>query len=246
VTRPSRRRLPRIWLRQGTRPQPRRPRTRSTPATTPAAAAEGNPVRGRFNSWFLDLLDGYVERRLGDVRREFLGGLDGELAEIGAGNGPTFRHLRPGTVVHAIEPNPYFHKRLAAEARRRGVDLVLHPVSAERIDLPDGSVDAVVSSLVLCTVEDPAAVLAEVRRILRPGGRFVFLEHVAARPGTAVRRVQRAVARPWRWLFEGCHTGRDTLQTIRAAGFTSVDVRDIRMATVFVPIRDQIAGTATR
>jgi SAM-dependent methyltransferase len=215
----------------------------TTPTTTPPAT---HPVRGRFNSWFLDLLDGHFERRLGDVRHELLGRLDGEVAEIGAGNGPTFRHLRAGTVVHAIEPNPYFHRRLVAEAQRRGIELVLHPVSAERIDLPDGSVDAVVSSLVLCTVSDPAAVLAEVRRILRPGGRFVFLEHVAARPGTAVRRVQEAVARPWGWVFEGCHTDRDTAQAVRDAGFASVDVRDICMATVVVPIRTQIAGTAIR
>jgi SAM-dependent methyltransferase len=194
----------------------------------------------------MDLLGGHFERRLGDVRHELLSGLDGEIAEIGAGNGPTFRHLRPGTVVHAIEPNPYFHRRLVAEAQRRGIELVLHPVGAEQIDLPDGSVDAVISSLVLCTVADPAAVLASVRRILRPGGRFVFLEHVGARPGTAVRRVQEAVARPWGWVFEGCHTDRDTAQAIRAAGFASVDVRDIRMDTVVVPIRTQIAGTAIR
>jgi SAM-dependent methyltransferase len=219
-----------------------------TTLTTPPPAAHGigNPVRGRFNSWFLDLLDEYVERRLGDVRRELLGGLDGVVAEIGAGNGPTFRHLRRGIVVHAIEPNPYFHRRLAAEAGRRGIDLVVHPVSAERIDLPDGSVDAVISSLVLCTVADPAAVLAEVRRILRPGGRFVFLEHVAARPGSAVRLVQKALARPWRWAFEGCHTDRDTARAVGAAGFASVDVRDVRIQTVFVPIRTQIAGTAIR
>ena len=212
----------------------------------PTTQGIGNPVRGRFNSWFLELLDDYVERRLGSVRSELLGELGGEVAEIGAGNGPTLRHLRRGIVVHAIEPNRYFHRRLATEARRRGIELVVHPVSAERIDLPDGSVDAVISSLVLCTVADPAAVLAEVRRILRPGGRFVFMEHVRAGPGSAVRLAQKAVARPWRWIFEGCHTDRDTAQTIRAAGFASVDVRDVRMGTVFVPVRTQIAGTAIR
>jgi SAM-dependent methyltransferase len=220
----------------------------TTPTTTPQAAVlpATHPLRGRFNSWFMELLDGHFERRLGDVRDELLSGLDGEVAEIGAGNGPTFRHLRPGTVVHAIEPNPYFHRRLVAEAQRRGIDLVLHPVGAEQIDLPDASVDAVISSLVLCTVSDPAAVLASVRRILKPGGRFVFLEHVGARPGSAVRRVQEAVARPWGWVFEGCHTDRDTAQAVREAGFASVDVREIRMDTVVVPIRTQIAGTAIR
>jgi len=199
-----------------------------------------------FNSWFLNLLDGHFHRRLGDVRQELLGTLHGEVAEIGAGNGQSFRYLRPGTVVHAIEPNPHFHRRLTAEADRRGVKLVLHPVGAEQVDLPDGSVDAVVSSLVLCTVDDPAAVVAEVRRILRPRGRFVLLEHVAARPGSAVGRVQEAVFRPWRWVFEGCHTNRDTVRTVRQAGFASVELRDIGMATPILPIRTQIAGTAIR
>jgi SAM-dependent methyltransferase len=218
----------------------------ATPTAQPTTEAHGNPVRGRFNSWCMNLLDGHFERRLGDVRQELLGPLSGEVAEIGAGNGPSFRYLRPGTVVHAIEPNPYFHRRLAQQARRRGVELVLHPVGAEQVDLPDRSVDAVVSSLVLCTVDDPGAVVAEVRRILRPGGRFIFLEHVAARPGSAVRQVQEAVSRPWRWLFEGCHTNRDTTRTIREAGFASVDIHDVRMATPIVPIRSQIAGTAIR
>jgi SAM-dependent methyltransferase len=214
--------------------------------TAPAIHWEAHPIRGRFNSWFLDLLARHYHRQLGPVLRELLGGLHGEVAEIGSGNGPTLRYLRPGTVVHAVEPNRHFHGRLAAEARRRSVRLVLHPVTAQTIDLPDASVDAVVSSLVLCTVQDPASVLAEVRRILRPGGRFVFVEHVAAAEGTATRRVQEAVLRPWRWVFEGCHTNRNTARAIRGAGFTSVDVRDTRMRTPFVPIRTQIAGVAVR
>src|SRR4051794_41122176 len=102
-----------------------RPMTTLT-TTPPAARGIGNPVRGRFNSWFFDLLGEYLERRLGDDRRELLSELDGVVAEIGAGNGATFRHLRRGIVVHAIEPNPYFHRRLDAEARRRGIELVLH------------------------------------------------------------------------------------------------------------------------
>lgn len=219
--------------------------TASTTAHT-AAMPDGNPVRGRFNSWFLRLLDGHFDRRLGDVRRDLLGGLTGQVAEIGAGNGPTLRYLQPGTVVHAIEPNPYFHHRLRREATRRGIELILHPVPGEQIDLADCSVDAVVSALVLCTVANPAEVLAEIRRILKPGGRFVFSEHIAAPPGTAVRRAQDAVHKPWRWVFEGCNTNRDTARAIRDAGFASVALREVRMATPIVPIRTQIAGVATR
>jgi SAM-dependent methyltransferase len=202
-----------------------------------------HPVRGRFNSAFLAMMDGYIDRRLHEPRQR-LAELRGVVVDLGAGNGPVLRYLKPGTAVHAIEPNPYFHRRLAENAAAADVELTIHQVPGEAIDLPDASVDAVVCTWVLCTVGDPAAVLREVRRILRPGGQFVFIEHVAA-PAGFVRRVQRLVRRPWRWAFEGCHTDRNTAATIRAAGFTSVEVEEFRIRTAFVPVRTQIAGVAT-
>lgn len=100
---------------------------------------------------------------------------------------------------------------------------------AERLDLPDTSVDAVISGLVLCTVADPAGVVAEVQRVLRPGGRYALLEHVAAPEGTALRRMQRAVRRPWGWAFEGCSVERDLRTVIEAAGFAETTVSDLRI-----------------
>ncbi len=202
-----------------------------------------NPVRGRLNSALLAMLDGYVDRRLREPRQR-LAELRGVVVDLGAGNGPVLRYLKPGTVVHAIEPNPYFHRRLAASAAAADVELTIHAVPGEAMDLPDASVDAVVCTWVLCTVGDPVAVLREVRRILRPGGQFVFIEHVAA-PTGPVRFVQRLVRRPWRWTFEGCLTDRNTAATIRAAGFASVEVTDFRIRTAFVPMQTQIAGVAT-
>lgn len=217
-------------------------------AETSAAAHPGHRhrLRGPFNSWILGVLEGHFHRGLGEVRSELLGSLRGEVVEVGAGNGPTLRYLSPAVErLHAVEPNPNFHRRLRRAAAAQDVDLQLHATVGEAIDLPDDSVDAVVTSWVLCTVDDPAAVLAEARRILRPGGRFVFLEHVRAPDGSAVRLVQELVFRPWRWLFEGCHTNRDTAALVGAAGFRSVEVRDVRLRTPFVPIRTQIAGVAT-
>jgi len=202
-----------------------------------------HPVRGRFNSAFLAMMDGYIDRRLHEPRQR-LAELRGEVVDLGAGNGPILRYLKPGTTVHAIEPNPYFHRRLLENAAAAEVELTIHQVPGEAIDLPDASVDAVVCTWVLCTVDDPVAVLREVRRILRPGGQFVFIEHVAAQPGF-VRRVQRLVRRPWRWAFEGCHTDRHTADAIRAAGFTSVEVEEFQIRTAFVPVRTQITGVAT-
>ncbi len=116
---------------------------------------------------------------------------------------------------------------------------------AERTDLPDASADVVVSSLVLCSVTDVDRVLAEVRRVLRPGGRFVFVEHVAAPDGTVLRRLQGWVRRPWAWLFEGCSCERDLGTALRSAGFGSVDLEAYRLRSPFLPFNPQIAGVAT-
>lgn len=122
--------------------------------------------------------------------------------------------------------------------------LELHDRVGEGIDLPDHSVDVVISSLVLCSVTDPAHVLAEIRRILRPGGRYSFVEHVAAPARTPTRLLQRMVRRPWDWTFEGCSCERDLETTIRAAGFTTISIEPYRLHTPFIPFNTHIARTA--
>lgn len=125
-----------------------------------------------------------------------------------------------------------------------GVQLELHEAMAERTGLPDHSVDSVISSLVLCSVADPLAVLAEIRRLLRPGGTFRFVEHVAAADGSVTRAAQRILRRPWAWTFEGCSCERDLEQSILEAGFASVSVEHYRLQTPFLPFNTHIAGTA--
>ena len=154
------------------------------------------------------------------------------------------RYLPVDARLIAIEPNPYMHTRLRRAARSRGVDLEIRSVVGERIDLPDASADAVISSLVLCSVRDPNAVLAEIRRVLRPGGRFSFAEHVAAKRGTPTRWTQRILRRPWAWIFEGCSCERDLASVIQSAGFTSVDLSHYRIRSPFLPFNTHIAGTA--
>jgi ubiquinone/menaquinone biosynthesis C-methylase UbiE len=168
------------------------------------------------------------------------------ILEIGAGDGANFRYLAPGTHVIALEPNLHMHSHLRAAAARHRVTVDVRAGVAERIPLPDGSVDAIIASLVLCSVSDPARALAEIRRVLRPGGRFLCIEHVAAAEGTRLARVQRLVRRPWRWFFEGCETQRDTAELLRGSGFESVEVRPFTFRTAFVPIRPQIAAVAVR
>lgn len=204
-----------------------------------------NPVRGRLNAGFFRLIDGYVHAVLGDRKRALFADLPDTVVEIGPGTGTNMRYYRPGTTLVAVEPNPHMHPGLRRAAQRRGVTLDLRAVGAEATGLPDASVDDVVCTLVLCTVPDPVAVLAEVRRVLRPGGRLLLIEHVAAAPGTALAAVQLVLRPGWRWAFEGCDLRRHTADLLDHAGFRIVDIQRYHLRSLFVPVNTQIAGTAT-
>lgn len=216
----------------------------TAPETAPKPGFEAHPGRGRFNAAFFKAMDSYIDWNLRPHKSRVFGDLPDSVVELGSGVGANLRYLPEGAKLIAIEPNPHMHPLLKNAAKRKGVQLELRDVVAERIDLPDASADAVISSLVLCSVNDPARVAAEVRRILRPGARFSFVEHVAAPDGTLTRSVQRVVRKPWAWTFEGCSCERDLEQVIRQAGFSEVAVDRYRLRTPFVPFNTHIAGTA--
>jgi SAM-dependent methyltransferase len=222
--------------------------TRPEPLTNLRSLApegfDANPARGRFNSTFFSSMGGYINWHMHKRKATAFADLPPNVVELGSGVGANLRYLPAGARLIAIEPNPYMHARLRRAARRRGVELEIRSVVGERIDLPDASAETVISSLVLCTVSDPAAVLAEIRRILVPGGRFSFAEHVAAKPGTPTRWSQRILRRPWGWVFEGCSCERDLATLIASAGFTSADINSYRIHSPFLPFNTHIAGTA--
>jgi ubiquinone/menaquinone biosynthesis C-methylase UbiE len=203
---------------------------------------------GRFNAWFFDSLDGYLNHVGRHHKQAAFGGLGARrVVELGAGTGANVAFLQPGTELIAVEPNVHMHARLTRNCARAGVELTLLADPAERIPLPDASVDEVICSLVLCTVADPHTVLAEVRRILRPGGRFRFVEHVAAPRRGPRRALQRALQRPWGWLFEGCDPTRHTAVAIERAGFTAVRAEHRKFRhSLFWPVNTAIWGTAVR
>lgn len=203
------------------------------------------PRRGLRRWAFAHLLANAAsaDRRLYGARKAaLLGNLRGTVVELGAGAGPNAAYLAPGTRWVAVEPNVHFHGRLRRAARRHGLALTLSAGVAECLPLPDASADAVVSTLVLCSVDDLSAALAEVRRVLRPGGRFVFIEHVAAPRGTALRAAQRLLRTPWGLLADGCRPDRDTLGAICAAGFA--EVRADAFAVPLGLVRPHVAGVA--
>lgn len=203
-------------------------------------------LRGWMNALGVRALAGGMHRVYGRRKRELFADLPDTVVEIGPGPGTNLRYYRPGTRLIAVEPAPHAHRMLRKAARRHDIDLDLRPHGAEAMELDDASVDAVVATLVLCSVGDPREVLAEVRRVLRPGGRFIFLEHVSADPGTTLHRVQGWLRRPWSWAFEGCELRRNTGAIIRAAGFDSVDEERFRVSTSLFPFSPHVAGVARR
>jgi SAM-dependent methyltransferase len=202
-------------------------------------------MRGRLNAAFFRLVDRYVHRLLGARKAALFAVLPDEVVELGPGTGADLRYYRCGTRLIAIEPNPQMHSALARAAIRRGEDLDIRAVGAEDTGLPTASVDAMVCTLVLCTVPDPAAALAEAGRILRPGGRLVFVEHVAAAEGTALAGLQRLLREGWQWAFEACDLRRPTGALLAAAGFADLELEHYRMRSLFVPVNEQVAGVAT-
>ena len=166
------------------------------------------------------------------------------VVEIGAGTGLNARYLPVGATWIVVEPNVHFHARVRAEAEAHGLAVDLRTGTSERLPVADGEADAVVSTLVLCSVADVRQSLDEARRALRPGGRFVFVEHVAAPAGTALRRVQRLLRRPWGWVADGCRPDQETGPLIRAAGFSKVEVE--RFDADLGLVAPHLAGVAVR
>jgi predicted acylesterase/phospholipase RssA/SAM-dependent methyltransferase len=213
-----------------------------------ATGAFDSGGRSRFNAWFFSAFDRYINHVGRAHKQAAFGGLaSGTVLEIGAGVGANLSYLAPGTTLIAVEPNLRMHDRLRERSEKAGVELILVAGGAESIPLPDGSVDEVICSLVLCTVKDPAAVLSEVRRVLREGGRFRFVEHVAAQRGRLRRLVQRALRRPWGWLYEGCDPGPHTVPVLEAAGFRELRVEHRKLRrSLFWPVNTAVWGVATR
>ncbi|RDY60759.1 class I SAM-dependent methyltransferase [Flagellimonas nanhaiensis] len=207
---------------------------------------EGNPVRGRINSWLLAILDGYMHLLYGKRKRNLFRKLPKTVVEIGSGSGANMRYLPKGTHLIAIEPNKYMHSRLHKKAKRNQVNIQILPNSAEAMQIDSNSVDAVVSSLTLCTIPDENKALQEIERILKPGGRFIFVEHVGARKGSLLLKLQKLVFRPWFWFFEGCHTHKNIGETLRQSNFSEVNIENFMFYSPFVPITTQISGYAIK
>ena len=178
-----------------------------------------------------------------EYRRRAAGGARGRVLEIGAGSGANLPYYPPDATLTAVDANIHMLRRLKAKAADANVEVDVHHVDAEALPFDDESFDTVVATLMLCSVDDQARVLAEAWRVLVPGGEIRFVEHVKSLDrGWAF--FQNATAFPWKHLAAGCHPNRDTLQAIVDAGFDLEDADHFLFGPY--PVRPHVVGAARK
>lgn len=203
-------------------------------------------LRQRYFAWLMSHVARRYDAAFGATKAALFAELRGTVVEIGPGTGPNL-HLYPeGIRWIGIEPNPGMHRRLTARADELGIPIELRRGFATELELESNSVDAVVSTLVLCSVDDLGATLTEIHRVLRPGGVLIVLEHVAADPGTLLRRIQGGVSGLWQAFNDGCRPDRDTATAIERAGFVDLALERTTGPLPIPIIAPHIVGTAKK
>ncbi len=213
-------------------------RSRDHPETS--SMKDGHPI---FAALY-DPIGASAERRwMGERRRRLLAGARGAVLEIGGGTGANLAHYWNVDRVTIAEPDPFMRNRIGPKLEDTCVPVEVSAAGAEELPFPDGSFDTVVSTLVLCTVPDQQSALDEVRRVLRPGGRLLFIEHVRAAGSTA--RWQDRLEPIWGRLLGGCHPNRDTVAAIEKAGFEIETFESFHPPIAFSGLTPHVQGSAT-
>jgi ubiquinone/menaquinone biosynthesis C-methylase UbiE len=193
-----------------------------------------------FASMYDRMLAGTEDAGLRDHRRAIVGRARGRVLEIGAGTGLNLDHYGPEvTELVLTEPEEPMAKRLRAKLTKGEVV----SAGAESLPFPDDSFDTVVSTLVLCTVPDQEGAIAEIRRVLKPDGRLLFLEHVRSHEEKTAKWQDRLHG-PWKAFGNGCHCNRDTASALSRAGF-QLDMETWQMPKAPPIVRPIIEGSAT-
>jgi SAM-dependent methyltransferase len=184
------------------------------------------------------------EAGLRAMRREVLSEARGRTIDLGAGTGANLG-LYPDAVTELVlaEPDPHMLKQLRVKVGEKGVDAQLSDASAENLPFAESSFDTAIFTLVLCTVPHPDRALAEAARVLKPGGKLLFLEHVRA-DDAGLSRWQDRLEGPWRFLADGCHCNRDTVATIEASPLTLERVEGDRLPKAPPLVRPLVRGSA--
>ncbi|MBK3332864.1 class I SAM-dependent methyltransferase [Persephonella atlantica] len=197
--------------------------------------------KSRFNAVFMKNLEWYLHNIYGNYKKSLFSKLGKEVLEIGAGTGTNLPYYKPDTQLTVIEPSKDMLEFFLKKAEKYPLNIRVIEGFAEELPFEDSSFDSVVSTLVLCSVKSPQKVLREIRRVLKPDGVFVFIEHVKAPENTITEKVQDVLHKGWKWLFEGCDIKRDTGKMIQSF-FSDVHYRTIRFNSPFIPVNYHIIG----
>lgn len=210
--------------------------------------------------WFPSFLASFTvtyNKQMASQKRELFSNLQefagpsGKLSllELGCGTGANFKFYPPECRVTCIDPNPNFEKYLfksIAENRHLQFERFVVGVGEDMHQVADGSMDAVVCTLVLCSVRNQEQILREVRRVLRPGGAFYFMEHVAAECSTWNYFWQQVLDPAWHLVFDGCSLTRESWKPLERAGFSTLRLQHLQAPLSWVLVRPHIYGYAVK
>jgi len=201
-------------------------------------------VRDRIRPALYDFFGGKMEKHFADYRRKALVHARGRVLEIGGGTGFNLPHY-PSTIEELVvtEPVPGMLERARRRAAASALPVTVLAAKAEALPFDDASFDTVVSTLVLCSVDDVDRALAEIHRVLRPGGQLIFVEHVRWEDPERAKWQDR-LERPWMALADGCHPNRATLGSIEAGPFDVVEVERTELKQSLPLVRPLVAGRA--
>ncbi len=201
-------------------------------------------LRQRAFAFGYDFLAASAERGAYREYREFVAGqARGRILEIGAGTGANLPYYPADADLTLSDPNPFMLERLERKAAEQGISVRTDHNAGEELPYDDGSFDTVVGTLVMCSVGDPGKSIAEIARVLKPGGEFRFMEHVRGE-GLVRERFQDLMTPVWRAIGDGCHPNRSTVPTIRQAGLEIAETQPFSFGPY--PIRPHIAGVARK
>ena len=201
-----------------------------------------------FTALFYDNVMKYTEEAcLVEWRRTLLESVDGNVLEIGAGTGASLGLYpqKPLLALYLSEPDQHMRMQLEQKLGSQSkIKATVLSCSTEHIDSDDDFFDYVFVSLVCCSVKDVAASLQEIKRVLKPNGRFIFLEHVAAEPNSRCYHWQQRLNFIWRRVADNCHLNRNTEQSIIDAGFVIEDIQYEKMRKMIAVVQPTIRGIA--
>ncbi|MEH2419923.1 MAG: class I SAM-dependent methyltransferase [Nostoc sp.] len=200
--------------------------------------------RKYFFAWMMAESSSTYDKIVGKRKRSLFANLQGKVLEIGPGTGPNLSYYPKDIHWIGIEPNPHMHSYLQKQAEKLGLNIDLRIGNVEWLDAEDNSIDTVVSTLVLCSVPNIDYTLQAILRVLKPGGRFLFIEHVAAPQGTFLRQLQSTISPIWKVIGDGCHPDRETSIALENAGFASVNYE--RFDTQLPIVSPHIIGVAIK